>query len=141
MAASLIETAEATVWLYYAGDDDAAISRLVDLRGDLPCKSGGEVRDWAEASSAYFRAALRRARAERLLQSSREGSEKYVDADRERTKAIQELNETLRRFETAVERDAGSSSTNNGKWRTVNGCVSFGIGITPELESAKHPRE
>ena len=39
-----IETGAPTIWLYYAGDDDAAIARLVDLRGDLPCKSGGELR-------------------------------------------------------------------------------------------------
>src|SRR5437868_2783689 len=75
-----IETAHPSVWLYFVGDDDAAISRLVDLRENLPCKSGGELRDWAEASTAYFRATVRVARAEHMLQTTSETSQKHVSA-------------------------------------------------------------
>src|SRR5688572_27650749 len=73
----VIETSHPCVWLYYVAHDDAAISRLVDLRDDLPCKSGGELRDWSEASTSYFRAAVRVARADALLHTTAGGSERH----------------------------------------------------------------
>lgn len=102
----VIETGHPCVWLYYVADDQAAISRLVDLRDNLPCKSGGELRDWSEASTAYFRAAVRVARAEALLHASAEGSERHRQALEERALASRERDEALKTFQAAVSRGA-----------------------------------
>jgi hypothetical protein len=103
-----IESGDSRVWLYYVGNDQAAITQLVDARDDLQCKSGGEERDWAEASTAYFRAAVRIARAEAFVATSAEGSQKHLRAAEERVAALQAFEEAQKRLQSAVQRDAQS---------------------------------
>jgi hypothetical protein len=101
-----IEGGDPRVWLYYVGDDQGAINRLVDARDELQCKSGGEQRDWAGVSTVYFRAAVRIARADALIAMSAEGSPKYLQAAGEHRAALQAFEEAHKQLQSAVHQDA-----------------------------------
>jgi len=102
----VVETGYPAVWLYYVGNDEAAISQLVDARDNLPCKSGGELRDWADKSNQYFNAAVRVARAKAALDGSSEGSERHTLAANEYSEAVRQRDQAAQAFEAALASDA-----------------------------------
>lgn len=107
----LIEGGGPVVWLVYVGENHEAfgdpLHELTTKRGGLPMKWAGEQLDWSEMSSAYYRAAVRLARAERALKAPTDlPREEHAAAGEEYAAATRERDETKAAFEAAVTADA-----------------------------------
>lgn len=107
----LIEGGESVVWLVYVGESDEAfgdpLHDLTTKSGGLPMKWAGQQLDWSEKSFAYYRAAIRLARAERVLRTP--GGLPFAEhsaASEEYALATRERDDAKAAFETALMSDA-----------------------------------